>query len=51
MPIWLELLVLLLVAYAGGLAIGWAVWNRHDPGEAGTDQPDTGKPDTGELHG
>jgi hypothetical protein len=28
MPIWMELLVLLLVAYAGGLTIGWAVWGR-----------------------
>lgn len=28
MPIWMELLVLLLLAYAIGLAIGWAVWGR-----------------------
>lgn len=28
MPIWMELLVLLLVAYAAGLAIGWAMWGR-----------------------
>jgi hypothetical protein len=28
MPIWLELLVLMLVAYAAGLAIGWAIWAR-----------------------
>ena len=28
MPIWLELLVLMLVAYAAGLAIGWALWAR-----------------------
>jgi hypothetical protein len=28
MPIWLELLVLMLVAYAVGLAIGWAIWGR-----------------------
>jgi len=26
MPIWLELFVLMLVAYAAGLAIGWAIW-------------------------
>lgn len=26
MPIWLEILVLLLVAYAIGVAIGWAIW-------------------------
>ena len=28
MPIWLELLVLLLVAYAIGIGIGWAIWGR-----------------------
>ena len=28
MPIWLELLVLMWVAYAAGLAIGWAAWGR-----------------------
>ena len=28
MPIWTELLVLLLVAYAAGIAIGWSVWGR-----------------------
>jgi len=28
MPIWLELLVLMLVAYAAGIAIGWAIWGR-----------------------
>lgn len=28
MPIWLELLMLMLVAYAAGLAIGWALWGR-----------------------
>jgi hypothetical protein len=28
MPIWLELTVLMLVAYTAGLAIGWAVWGR-----------------------
>ena len=29
MPIWMELLVLLLVAYAIGLGIGWALWGRN----------------------
>ena len=29
MPIWLELLVLMLLAYAVGLAIGWAIWGRN----------------------
>lgn len=33
MPIWLELLVLMLLAYAVGLTIGWALWGR----EAGKD--------------
>ena len=28
MPIWIELLVLMLVAYTVGLAIGWALWGR-----------------------
>lgn len=28
MPLWLEMLVMLLLTYALGLAIGWAVWNR-----------------------
>ena len=28
MPIWLELLVLLMIAYAAGMAIGWAIWGR-----------------------
>lgn len=28
MPIWLELLVLMLLAYAAGLVIGWTLWGR-----------------------
>jgi hypothetical protein len=28
MPIWLELMLLLLFAYGIGLAIGWAIWGR-----------------------
>lgn len=28
MPIWLELLVLLLVAYAVGIGVGWTIWGR-----------------------
>lgn len=28
MPIWMELLVLMLFAYAIGLGIGWAIWGR-----------------------
>ncbi len=28
MPIWMEVLVLMLFAYAIGLGLGWAVWGR-----------------------
>lgn len=28
MPIWMEVLVLMLLAYAVGLGLGWAVWGR-----------------------
>ena len=28
MPIWLELFVILLVAFALGMGIGWAIWGR-----------------------
>ena len=28
MPIWFELLVLALIAYVAGIAIGWALWGR-----------------------
>ena len=28
MPIWMEVLVLMLLAYAIGIGIGWAVWGR-----------------------
>jgi hypothetical protein len=28
MPLWLELVVMLLLTYAIGIAIGWAIWNR-----------------------
>jgi hypothetical protein len=28
MPIWIEVLVLALVAYAAGLGIGFALWGR-----------------------
>ena len=28
MPIWLELLVLLMLAYVVGLGIGWLTWGR-----------------------
>lgn len=29
MPIWLELFVVLLVAFAVGVGIGWAIWGRN----------------------
>lgn len=32
MPIWMELLVLALIAYAVGLALGWAIWGRAQTG-------------------
>ena len=28
MPIWLELLVLMIVAFACGIGIGWVLWGR-----------------------
>ena len=28
MPIWMEVLVLMLFAYAIGLGLGWVVWGR-----------------------
>ncbi len=28
MPIWMEVFVLMLLAYAGGLGIGWIIWGR-----------------------
>ena len=30
MPIVIELLVLLLIAYALGLALGWGIWRQRD---------------------
>jgi len=28
MPLWLEIEILLMLAYAAGLAIGWILWGR-----------------------
>ena len=28
MPIWMELLVMTLIAYGAGLALGWIIWGR-----------------------
>lgn len=41
MPIWLELLVLLLITYVVGMAIGWAIWGR------GANDKEAGKKDDG----
>ena len=35
MPIWFELLVLLLVTYVIGLGIGWLCWGRSAPDAEG----------------
>jgi hypothetical protein len=39
MPILLELLVLMMIAYAAGMAIGWSIWGRRS---AGTGDEDDG---------
>ena len=28
MPVWLELLTLLMTTYMAGIGIGWAIWGR-----------------------
>ncbi len=28
MPIWMEVFVLMLLAYMAGLGIGWSIWGR-----------------------
>ena len=33
MPIWAEVLVLTLAAYALGIGIGWLLWGRGAPNE------------------
>ncbi|WP_282099594.1 hypothetical protein [Qipengyuania aurantiaca] len=33
MPIWFEVIALMLVAYLLGLTIGWALWGRAAPVE------------------
>ena len=30
MPVWFELVVLMLAAYGAGFGIGWALWGRSD---------------------
>lgn len=34
MPIWMELTVLMLVAYTAGMALGWAIWGREQAGRS-----------------
>ena len=38
MPIWFELLVLLLVTYVVGLAIGWVCWGRGAPHDSPSEE-------------
>lgn len=28
MPLWVEILVLMLLTYVAGFGIGWLIWNR-----------------------
>lgn len=35
MPIWFELLILLLVTYAIGVGIGWLLWGGTDISDGG----------------
>ena len=37
MPIWLELMVLMLIVYTAGIAIGWAIWGRASARRNGND--------------
>lgn len=30
MPVWFELVALMLAAYGAGIAIGWGLWGRGD---------------------
>ncbi len=30
MPLWIELLLLILLPYLLGLALGWAIWGRSE---------------------
>jgi hypothetical protein len=47
MPILFELMVLALVAYGTGLALGWAIWGR-DTADLAHEDTDTGI-DSGET--
>lgn len=41
MPIWLEVIVILLVAYGLGLAMGWFAWGRSSARRAEIDERDS----------
>ncbi len=45
MPLLFELIVLALVAYGAGLALGWLAWGQ----PAAPDQPDSPKSEDGEM--
>ena len=30
MPVWAELVAMMLLAYAAGIAIGWGLWGRSE---------------------
>ncbi|WP_282098829.1 hypothetical protein [Qipengyuania sphaerica] len=38
MPVWFEVIALMLVAYGLGLTIGWALWGRSDRPETVSDK-------------
>lgn len=48
MPIVFELMVLMLVAYGAGLALGWAIWGRAARIGAGHERDDADKGETEE---
>lgn len=29
MPVWFELVAVMLAAYGAGIGIGWVIWGRH----------------------
>ena len=35
MPVWFELVTLMLAGYGAGIAIGWGIWGRSDTGRDG----------------
>lgn len=42
MPIWFEVIMLMLVAYLAGLTIGWALWGRSpQPAPQAQEEEDT----------